>query len=110
MKFCILFLHSKTHIYCYLYIRFTHQIRLILFKLTSSLSNLIKSERVTVTATNTETATLTLENTPTLILGVYCDGSAPIVIDRIGVPVGKDIALHFSATMSADSRFRVIYI
>lgn len=78
--------------------------------LTRNLSDLIKSERISVIANNTNKAVLTLGSTPTLIISIYPDGGTPIIIDRIGSPYNNTVTVHFTTDLTADTRLRIVYI
>lgn len=78
--------------------------------LSETINSLIKTERVSVTANNTTTAAITLSSEPTLVISVYADGGSPVVIDRISSPTGNNITLHFRENLTADTRFKVVYV
>lgn len=78
--------------------------------LNNKLNNLIKTERISVTANNTNTVTLTLSIAPALVIGIYADGNSPVTIDRIGSPVGNSVSLHLAENLTYDTRLRVIYM
>ena len=79
-------------------------------ELNGNINNLIKTERITVPATNSNFATITLQEKPKYIISAYCDGMTPTPVAMIGSPQDKNVRLTFLSEMKQDSRFRVIYV
>lgn len=91
-------------------VNFANNLGEINCKLSETINSLIKTERILVAANNTLNATITLSIAPTLVISVYADGDSPVIIDRIGSPIGNSITLHFSEALTANTRLKIVYI
>lgn len=91
-------------------VNFANSLGEIKRKLSETINSLIKTERILVAANNTLNTTITLSIAPTLVINVYADGDSPVIIDRIGAPVGNSITLHFSEVLTTNTRLKIVYI